>query len=385
MRVLRALRAKHGDSLLLLGEEAKVLIDGGPSGVYRQTLRDNLADLEGEKGDPPRLDLLVVSHIDADHIDGVLDLTAEMLEARAEKRQPLVRIDRAWHNSFADAIAQKGTTTPKQVKTSAASVAGLFTQLTGARFAPHPSRLVLSSVSQGRQLRLDLKTLKIGLNRHFQNRWVLQDKAARPWTKGDLKMTVVGPTQKEIDDLREKWAKELPKILAKKGAVSVAAAKRLDRSISNLASIVAVAEMAGKKALLTGDARGDMILKWLWSTGDLKPGKSLHFHIIKLPHHGSDRNVSADFFKRLTADHYVVCGNGGHGNPEPNTFELLFSARPDLDYTVHMTYGPDELKKNRSFKKAGNVPKLDAVLADPTRKAVLKFPGRGQSHVDVAF
>jgi len=29
-----------------------------------------------------------------------------------------------------------------------------------------------------------------------------------------------------------------------------------------------------------------------------------------IPHHGSDRNVDPEFFKRVTADHYIVSGNG---------------------------------------------------------------------------
>ena len=44
--IFRAVKAKHGDSLLLLADGVKVLIDGGPSGVYSQALRDQLSDLQ---------------------------------------------------------------------------------------------------------------------------------------------------------------------------------------------------------------------------------------------------------------------------------------------------------------------------------------------------
>lgn len=385
MATLRVVKAKHGDSLLLLGDQATVLIDGGPSGVYNQTLREVLSRLEGENDEPPRIDLLIVSHIDADHIDGVLDLTAELLEAREEERDPIVRIDRAWHNSFADALAKKGALASSTVKASAASVAEGFSRLGGSGFDAHQSRLVLSSVSQGRQLRLDLKALNVDLNQRFGNRLALRDPAVRPWTKGDLTLRVVGPTQAEVDALRKVWAEELPAILAKEGAASEASAARLDTSVSNLASIVAIAESGGKQALLTGDARGDRILEWLEATGDLEAGKSVHFHIVKLPHHGSDHNVDAEFFERVTADHYVISGNGGHGNPEPATLEMLFSARPELRYTVHMTYGPDELAKRKAFEKAGNPAKLDAVLSDAARKDRLRFPKPDQTFLDIDF
>jgi hypothetical protein len=381
---LRALRAKHGDSLLLLAEGAKVLIDGGPSGVYNQTLRDHLLTLERDGEDQPRIDLLMVSHIDADHIDGVLDLTAELIESREDEREPIVRIDRAWHNSFSDMIALGGSDTSAGVRARAARVASAFEELSGAAFNPVESSLVLASVAQGRQLRLDLKALNIDINRRFRDRVALQDGAPGPWECGELSLTVIGPTHVELDDLREEWKKQLDKILSREEALATASAEKLDRSVANLSSIVAIAEAGGKTALLTGDARGDMIRKWLADTGRLDGAGRAHFDILKLPHHGSDRNVSLEFFQRITADHYVVCGNGGHGNPEPATLAMLFEARPDLGFQLHMTYGPDELKQNRKFKKAGNVARLDEVLSPPGRKDVLRFPGDGETFVEIA-
>ncbi len=380
---LRAIKAKHGDALLLFSGGVKVLIDGGPSGVYYQALRQELRSLERDGEDQPRIDLLIVSHIDADHIDGILDLTAELLEARDEDREPLVRIDRAWHNSFSDMIASSGGGSSNQIKSSSASVASAFDELIGPGFDPHESRLVLSSVAQGRQLRLDLKTLNVDLNKRFKSRIALQDGAELPWKREQLAISVIGPTQAEVDDLREKWKNDLAKILKAEGGLATAAAASLDTSISNLASIVAVAQVGEKRALLTGDARGDMILTWLENTKLLEPKEKVHFDILKLPHHGSDRNVSPEFFQRVTADHYVVCGNGGHGNPEPAMLEMLFTARPELDYQIHMTYGPDELKASKPFKKHGNDKKLDELLSVQGRNKVLHWPAAGATHIDI--
>lgn len=378
MAVLRALKAKHGDSLILFADGATVLIDGGPSGVYKQTLRDELSLLEGEGDDPPKIDLLMVSHIDADHIDGVLDLTAELIEAREEEREPLVRIDRAWHNSFSDMIAKAGIQTSSSTKAASASVASAFEDLAGPGFDPHESQLVLSSVAQGRQLRLDLKALNVDLNKRFTDRVVLQNNANGPWSCGDLKLSVIGPTTAELDDLREEWAKQLKKILAKEDAAAKTSAVSLDKSVTNLASIVAIAEAGGKTALLTGDARSDMVLDWLKATGHLDGTGKAKFDIVKLGHHGSKRNVTPEFFEKVHADHYVISGDGGHGNPGPETLEMLFTARPALDYKVHLTYSPEEIKAHKTYIKKGNGPKLDAVLADPKRMAVLNVPRLGR-------
>ena len=381
---LRAIKAKHGDALFLLADNAKILIDGGPSGVYNQALKQQLLNLDRDDNNKIFFDLMMVSHIDADHIDGILDLTAELIEARQEDRDPVVEIGDAWHNSFSDMIATTAVES-RSVAASAASVASTFSQLASGTFNPMESKLVLSSVSQGRQLRLDLKMLNIDLNNQFAGRIVVQEGAATPWSKGNLSLSVIGPSQAQVDDLRIEWVKQLQKILAAEGDASVAAAGALDTSVSNLASIVAIAKADDKTVLLTGDARGDMILNWLEATGWMAPGEKVHFDIVKLPHHGSDRNVTPEFFERITADHYVVCGNGGHGNPEPGMFDMLFTARPDLDYKIHMTYGPDELKVNKKFKKVGNVEKFDAVFSDPRRLGILNFPGQNQTHIDIVL
>ena len=381
---LRAIKAKHGDSLLLLAGETKVLIDGGPSGVYKQTLRDQLLELDFNGVEPPQIDLMMVSHIDADHIDGILDLTGELIEAREDDREPIVTIQQAWHNSFSDLIASTASEASQQVSASAASVTSAFGQLGNANFKPPESKLVLQSVGQGRRLHLDLKALNISLNRGFNDRLVLQGNTD-PWVCGDLKISVIGPTQVELDKLRKLWKKKLKTILEKEALASTAAAAKLDQAVPNLASIVAVAEVADKSILLTGDARGDMILKWLEDVGRLKPDHSTHFDVVKLPHHGSDRNVTPEFFKRVTADHYVLSGNGKHGNPEPNTFEMLFSARPELNYKVHLTYSPDELNTHAKFIEEGNVEKLAQVLSDPSRLDTLAFPEAGQNYIEIVL
>ena len=76
-----------------------------------------------------------------------------------------------------------------------------------------------------------------------------------------------------------------------------------------------LAECEGKRMLLTGDARDDHILAGLDEAGIAKDGKT-HVDILKLPHHGSIRNMRPEFFERVTADHYVISANGRDGNPE---------------------------------------------------------------------
>jgi hypothetical protein len=113
---------------------------------------------------------------------------------------------------------------------------------------------------------------------------------------------------------------------------------------------VVLAEVEGKRILLTGDARGDKVLEGLELAGLLKKGgKSMtHVDVFKVPHHGSDRNADPVLFRRVTADHYVFSGNGEHGNPERETLQMLLDERgEDDDFTIHLTYPIDEIDAGR--------------------------------------
>lgn len=77
---LEALPASYGDALLVTcrtGRRAwRMLIDTGPDEVYPQ-LRQRLLALPKQRNGRRWLDLLVVSHIDHDHIGGARQLLAD--------------------------------------------------------------------------------------------------------------------------------------------------------------------------------------------------------------------------------------------------------------------------------------------------------------------
>ncbi len=375
---LKAVKAKYGDAMILTANGATVLIDGGPPGVFNKYLSKHIAKLDQGGIDPPEIDLMMVSHIDSDHIAGILDLTGDMIEAEEDEARPPAKIHRAWLNSFSDTLVKNDLETKPAAAASAASVADAFDDDDDlANAIDGHTKMVLSSVNQGRNLRRDLKALSIPINAMFANKMAIAG-AADPWEKGDLKITVIGPTQKEVDRLKARWAKDLKKILAKE-ADKKAAAQSMDGSVFNLSSIVCIAEAGGKTILLTGDARGDTMQTWLEDRGG-----PFEFDVFKLPHHGSDRNVTKPMFEKIKAKHYLVSGDGKHGNPEPAMFDMLFKARGDEDYTIHMTYSPEELKTHKEYKKHNLGAALDAVLdAEPWRRGKLRFPGDGETSISL--
>jgi beta-lactamase superfamily II metal-dependent hydrolase len=399
---LEALKAQHGDCLLLhWGDPARlILIDGGPGPVFRNSLEPRLEELRESRVGPEEslpVDMLIVSHIDDDHIAGVLGLTKRLLQ-EADEGAPLIEVALLWHNAFDDIVGNADALS--------AGVAGITASLSD--FIPddrmRESRLVLASVNQGRTLRNQAARIAGSVNAPFA-RLVRADaakkaaksksksksktgkaKAGKAKTKsakstqverdGGLTLTVLGPDQERLEELSREWEKKVKELESKDKKAAAQAAAYLDESVANLSSIVLLAEAGPKKSrkrmLLTGDARGDYVLEALERAGLLEPGGTLHVDLLKLPHHGSHHNVDTDFFERITADHYVASGDGRHGNPELATLEMLVESRADGDeYTLWLTYAPEEcIEKYPATKVRKLLEKHDVDVRTPEEGAL---------------
>jgi beta-lactamase superfamily II metal-dependent hydrolase len=161
-----------------------------------------------------------------------------------------------------------------------------------------------------------------------------------------LKATIVGPLREQLEALQAEWDKEIKKkkdASPKEHVASMAAF--VDNSVPNLSSIVVLAELEGKTILLTGDARGDFVLDGLKAVGALDD-ETLHVDVLKVPHHGSNRDVETEWFRKITADHYVISANGKFGNPDEETLEMIAAARGQDEFTIHLTNhdGQDDLR-----------------------------------------
>lgn len=330
MFVLEAVKAKHGDCLLLHWGAAHAprlaLIDGGPGGIYRRFLRPRLAALAAQRGvDRLTIDLAMVSHIDDDHIGGLLDLVEEI-----ESQAAPATIARIWHNSLEGLLDE--TLSPSQADRAAAALGGAPAGSSSAWYAK-----VLASVQQGQLLHGYAKRLGLDetMNHPFQP-LVAAGTGRRAAKLRGLSLTVIGPSAAEIEELRKEWRK--------KRVAGITAAFE-DDSPYNLSSIIVLAEHGGKRMLLTGDARGDHILAGLKKRRLLKDGR-IHVDVLKLPHHGSRNNVTPEFFEQVTADSYVVSGDGRKfPNPHQNAMTWLAEARGRSRYDVYCTYDLPHLRR----------------------------------------
>ena len=312
---IRTVQAAFGDSLILeFGAAAQpryVLIDGGPKGVYENDLEAVLKSIKAAGHD---LDLVVLSHVDNDHVVGLLDYFSNLEEEVANGTATLPRAKGLWHNSFADTIG-KGNDIQMQLQTAIGTAAATMTDASKGFLA----------IGEGRQLRIRAFQLGVPLNAPVQGNTVTVNAAAAPVQLANLTLRVVGPTEANLDALRKEWVKWLDKY-KDKIKTDPQVAKMADKSIPNLSSIVLWAEADGKTLLLTGDARGDFVIEGLEDAGIKKKGKPLAMDVLKLPHHGSNRNVDQAFFRTLTAKTYVVSADGTHDNPDLDTLGWIATA-----------------------------------------------------------
>ena len=131
---LEMLAAKNGDCLILHcgtpTAPAIVLIDGGPAGVWDESLKPRLMEIRTERGlgdnQALTIDLVVISHVDDDHINGVTKLLQSIHDAKIAHELPLFHIDRLWHNSFDNILGNDETSKVMAQQFGAASTGSGF-------------------------------------------------------------------------------------------------------------------------------------------------------------------------------------------------------------------------------------------------------------------
>jgi hypothetical protein len=371
MVIFEALNAQYGDCLLLRysgtgGNERLWIIDGGPKGVkiggktfltWRDCLLPRLQEISSTV--PLPVTLGMVSHIDDDHIFGIDALTSTLVDATPAE-PAAVEFKRFWFNSFQDLVGPEPANVPKGTKTASLQSLVKEPPLVG----DHHADLVMQSVGQGMSLAAKLSTLGVSGNAPV-GALIVAEEGQKPINIEGAKLTVIGPVQKRIDALRKDWQKAIAKKSESERKAALQElflpAKKQDKAVPNLSSIVVLVEVGGQKLLLTGDAHGDDIVK-AWRD-ELKLGAGpVKVNLLKMPHHGSIRNVTNSFINFFEADHYVFSANGKFDNPDAPTIEAVVKAHGARKITLHFTNGDVKWKEKheveKSKKKVGNLPDL---------------------------
>jgi beta-lactamase superfamily II metal-dependent hydrolase len=327
---LEALNAGKGDALLIRWGPSPstthvAMIDGGPSGTYKGSIVPRLTQLTppGDLDGGVELAFLAVSHIDDDHINGVLALVNGIRRARDRRDRELASVRHLWHNSFHSLLAFD------VLGAMSASLGGTPEAAASALEDAPPKSLAAASYKQGRDLALAGADLQLTVNEAFGGLVVAGERR----TVGGMSLKVLAPAKKTLDELAESWPDKFRDPAARAQAVD-------DPRIENMSSIVFLAEFDDKKMLLTGDVRGDLLLAGLKAAKLVRAGKPLHVELLKMPHHGSAHSTDETLFTSVTADNYVISGNGQHGNPHPDVIQMLYDGTAGRSCTLHVTNWP---------------------------------------------
>jgi beta-lactamase superfamily II metal-dependent hydrolase len=379
---LTVFQSGKGDCMLLTGADGRrMLVDGGMSNAFAEHVAPALGKLR-EAGES--IDVVYLSHIDEDHIAGILKLMNDEVDWRvhefqkqngnANHKEPKAarppKVKAIWHNAFHELVDDNKGEIEDMLAASAAVLSGSRHEVVKALASEQ--RELVTSILQAIKLtrRVSPEQLGIKLNAPAQGKLML----VRPTTSaaikvGGMKFRIIGPFTEDLAKLRDEWqawldlnkdklqtigeqakkdessfaTKEISDIMLPKleqakmlssllplDGLAAAAFKlgvRSEVTTPNLASLMFAVEEQGKILLLTGDGHHLDILKGLKHIKKLKEPKGLHVDVLKVQHHGSEHNLDEAFCRTVTADNYVFCGNGENGNPDLRVLQALIDSR----------------------------------------------------------
>jgi beta-lactamase superfamily II metal-dependent hydrolase len=385
---LTVLPSGHGDCLLLESGGKRMLIDGGVSKAFREEVLPWLA-----KSAKKPIDCIYVSHIDNDHLGGLIVLLDALYEYKVwayrkkHNKKPLPKepkyrppeLVKIWHNVFSDLLG-------KNAQPVAAALAQTSTILSGlessSKVKDYHDNLA-EGVKEALRIsyRVGADQLGLQVNPEYKGALMLLDRKPPKLTLGKADFTLLAPRAEDLENLRKEWNEWLDenealvrdlRAKASKDADGLSSAagliqpmetearmlaanidiafkaedlgKRNKVTTPNLASLMFLAEEGTQSVLLTGDGHADEVLSGLKTRKKLKAGGTLHVDILKVPHHGAEFNTTPAFAETVTARHYLFCGNGFQGNPETIVLETYVDARKKVGggkYTFWFNSLPD--------------------------------------------
>jgi len=291
---IEVLPARLGDCLFVEcvradGTVWRMLVDGGPPDTW-PLLEARLRRLApGSR----HLDVVVVTHIDSDHIGGMVPFLASEL-ARD--------VGDVWFNGRTHLGERRLS---RSVDQGESVVAALTGPAAGGGAQPLP------------------------WNQAFGGRAVVTDP-----TSGFLevavaqgpRVTVLSPTESRLTALKTSWTTFLhralrardrdlkgpPDLLRPLDDLAAIAARSTSRdgSIPNGSSIALLVEHRGASVVLGADAFGPVLTAGLKAVAAARGRPALPVDAVKLPHHGSKSNVLPALVAAAPAQHYLVSSNG---------------------------------------------------------------------------
>jgi beta-lactamase superfamily II metal-dependent hydrolase len=302
---IRIFPAFNGDCILISfadqsGVHRNILVDGGAPATYPRTLKPLYNELVGD------IDLLVVTHIDDDHIGGIKKLFEDQNVDRS-------KIKKVWFNSGGLLNHYFGE---DEDKARAVSIVA--------------TDIVNMSIKQGNDLEAKLDEMDdVWVKKIFKQGDVVD--------VHDCLLTVLSPNEKTLKKLNDHWETEVDIQVDMSGNVHddfhldietlVKRPFSEDTGVPNGSSIAFLLEFHGIRGLLLGDAYPSVIVASLQEMGYSKDHK-LTLDFVKISHHASKRNTSPALLDIIECNKFIICTNGlKHGLPDKEAIARIIDAQ----------------------------------------------------------
>lgn len=324
MFLLKSLPAYDGDCFIIKfgeGENIKnIIVDGGRRKKVINKLKEELQKIKQEG---QYVDLMILTHIDEDHIQGLLKIFEDN-----EVDKTIIK--KVWFNSK-ELLSNHFLGTEQEdnkLKIYCKENDNVsFTQ--GVSFGKALELMGLSSselIYTGQELKI-----------------------------GDAILKVLSPNIQELERLFKKWDKVFPANLNNGTPISRKEKKDHNESIDELlkskfiedkaeangSSIAFSIEIKGKRLLMLGDSFPSVVSEGLKKS--YNENYSILFDFIKISHHGSKHNTSDEFLNLINCNHYLISTNGHtHDFPDKETLVRIAtsSKKENINTKFYFNY-PD--------------------------------------------
>lgn len=340
---IEMLPALHGDCLLVEWGDGRrtrrLLIDGGPIGAY-SNLKTRLEALpEGDH----RLELVVLTHVDTDHIDGLVRLFAN------PQPWPFV-VKEVWFNGWRHLEQARGLLGGKQGE--------YFSALLDRRLAAGTWNAAFGGGPV-----------------------VVPDRGALPVHElpGGMRLTLLSPTPAKLAAMRQAWEKDIgdaiepgdldaawqllsgqKRYLPPEGLLGTTPEleallerqSRPDNAKANGSSIAFLAECAGKSCLFLADAHPDAVCASLERLLAERGLERLAVDAVKVAHHGSKGNTTDALMALIESPRFLFSSNGAQfGHPDREAVQRVIARSTHPQPRLCFNYVSDYNREWRSTKR----------------------------------
>lgn len=378
MPYLKMYPAKSGDAFLIRENASKptaILIDGGYASTFQECIFPDLTNL-ARLG--YSLDLVVATHIDADHIAGLLAFFKINGNSEAPK---IIQVKDVWHNSLrtlAVTTAADSNMTPDDED--------LLVEIR-RRGYPIPAESMVDPVEISARQGSSLAALLLGGG----YRWNTGD-GTRSINSTDtrlfelrpgVRLRVICPPVARLEQLHRCWIAEMRRmgfagkigtndsfddafeflcafedlrtgVSAAPTALSTLANRCLneaylaDDSVTNGSSISIIIEIGASRLLFLGDSWAEDIEAALRELPNV--AFPMTFDGIKISHHGSLRNTSPALLELVDSPLFFISSNGErHCHPDFEVLKAIVDRPSDFRRHLHFNYTTPASQQMRRY------------------------------------